>query len=214
MKLLSFLVAAMTLIVLGFSGMDATTPSVDEPAQPAEVLKFTADKAHSNIGFRVRHLGIANVNGNFTDYEAMAELDPSDLSTLKAEATIQIGSISTGIERRDNHLRSDDFFNAEMYPTMKFVSKEVRNIEGESFELVGDLTIRDVTKEVVLEGEFLGAGEQMGTKKVGFEVEGTISRFDYNLKWDQLTEAGGLVVAENVKITLDLELAQMKAEGE
>ena len=214
MKLFSLSIAALVLVAFGFSETETVEMQVADSNQPAEVLKFTADKAHSNIGFRVRHLGITNVNGNFTDYEAVAELDPSDLSTLKAEATIQIGSISTGIERRDNHLRSDDFFNAETFPTMKFVSKEVRNIEGESFELVGDLTIRDVTKEVVLEGEFLGSGEQMGTKKVGFEVEGTISRFDYNLKWDQLTEAGGLVVAENVKIMLDLELAQMKVEGE
>jgi polyisoprenoid-binding protein YceI len=83
---------------------------------------FTPDKAHSQLGFRVRHLGITSVNGEFTDYDAKVTFDPEDLSTLKAEATIQVTSIDTGIERRDNHLRSDDFFNAEQFPEMKFVS--------------------------------------------------------------------------------------------
>jgi polyisoprenoid-binding protein YceI len=139
--------------------------------------------------------------------------DPEDLSTLKAEATIQVTSIDTGIERRDNHLRSDDFFNAEQFPEMKFVSKSVRNIDGESFELVGDLTIRDITKEVVLEGEFYGVGMMGETRKAGFQAETTVNRFDYNLKWDRLTEAGGLVVAEEVKITLDLELNEVTEQA-
>lgn len=167
---------------------------------------YTVDKAHSDIGFKVRHLGISNVRGNFTDYEATATMDGENLSTLTAEATVQIGSIDTGIERRDNHLKSDDFFNAEQYPTMTFKSKAVRNVNGSMFELVGDLTIRDVTKEVVFETEYLGSGKMMETKKVGFEAEAVINRFDYNLKWDNLTEAGGLVVGEEVTITLALEL--------
>lgn len=205
MKKLSFLFAFLTmaLIVLPGASMKADP---EKPASDRPVTKFVPDKAHSQLGFRVRHLGITNVNGNFNDYDAEVMLDPDDLSTLQATATVKIASIDTGIERRDNHLRSDDFFNAEQYPEMKFVSKSVRNIDGSEFELVGDLTIRDVTKEVVLEGEFLGAGMMGETQKAGFEAETTINRFDYNLKWDRLTEAGGLVVAEDIKITLDLEL--------
>ena len=205
MKNLSFLLAFLTmaLIVLPGASMEADP---EKPASKSAVTKFVADKAHSQIGFRVRHLGITNVNGNFNDYEADVMFDPSDLSTLQATATVKIASVDTGIERRDNHLKSDDFFNAEQFPEMKFVSKSVRNIDGSEFELVGDLTIRDVTKEVVFEGEFFGVGMMGETKKAGFEAEATISRFDYNLKWDRVTEAGGLVVAENVKIMLDLEL--------
>ncbi len=211
MKKLSFLLAFLTmaLVVLPGASMKADP---EKPGSKTAVTKFVADKAHSQLGFKVRHLGITNVNGNFTDYEAEVTLDPSDLSTLHAMATVKIASIDTGIERRDNHLKSDDFFNAEQFPEMKFVSKAVRNIDGSEFELVGDLTIRDVTKEVVLEGEFLGAGMMGETKKVGFEAETTINRFDYNLKWDRVTEAGGLVVSENVKITLDLELNEAEAE--
>ena len=182
----------------------------NQPNEDVLILKedatFVADKAHSQLGFKVRHLGITNVNGAFGDYEAQVSFDSGDLNTLRAEATIQVASIDTGIERRDNHLRSDDFFNANQYPTIKFVSKEVRNIEGSSFELVGDLTIRDITKEVIFDAEFVGLGKMGETTKAGFEASTSINRFDYNLKWDRVTEAGGLVVSENVRIQLDLEM--------
>ena len=168
---------------------------------------YNVDPVHSNVGFKVRHLGISNVNGSFTDYVATATVDPADLSTLKAEAVIQVASVDTGIERRDNHLRSDDFFNAEAHPTITFVSKEVRNIDGSEFELVGDLTIRETTKEIVLKGEFLGQATMRGNSVVAFEAEGRINRFDYGLKWDALTEAGGLMVGEEVRLTLELEAA-------
>lgn len=206
MKKHSFLLVILTLAIIALPG---ATPFATPDS--SNVTKFVADKAHSQVGFKVRHLGISNVNGNFSDYDATVMLDPSDLTTLQATATIKVGSIDTGIEKRDSHLRSDDFFNAETYPEMKFVSKRVENIDGEEFELVGDLTIRDVTKEVVLEGEFLGTGKMGDTVKIGFEAETTINRMDYNLKWNRLTEAGGLVVSDKVKIVLDLELN--KADG-
>lgn len=190
-------------------------PSHDafHPVEPVDRIHFEADKAHSNLGFRVRHLGIANVNGSFEDYKVSVSFEPGNLSTMRAEAIIQIASIETGIERRDNHLRSDDFFNAEMYPEMRFVSKEVRGVSGNKFELVGDLTIRNVTQEIVFDAEFLGMGSMGDTQKAGFEAVTTINRFDYNLKWDRITEAGGLVVAENVRIRLDLELNAIAAVG-
>ena len=208
MKNLSILLALtlMGLIVLPGASFEATPTDDNDKADDKAVVNYVVDKAHSQVGFKVRHLGITNVNGLFKDYEASVSMDGDDLSTLQASASIQVGSISTGIDRRDGHLKSDDFFNAEAYPEIKFVSKAVRNIDGSEFELVGDLTIRDVTKEVVLEGEFLGMGAMGDTRKAGFEAETTIDRFDYNLKWDRLTEAGGLVVADKVKITLDLEL--------
>ncbi len=212
LKNLSMLFAAtlMALTILPAASFEADP---EKPAKKQGLTTFVADKAHSQLGFRVRHLGITNVNGKFQDYDTTVKLDPEDLSTLQAEATIKIASISTGIERRDNHLRSDDFFNAEAHPEMKFVSKSVQNIDGSEFELVGDLTIRDITKEVVLEGEFLGTGAMGDNQKAGFEAHTTINRFDYNLKWDRVTEAGGLVVSERIRIILDLELNEYKEES-
>lgn len=180
------------VIGLGFTGAMAT---------------YQVDPSHSNLGFKVRHLGLSSVNGTFTEYEATATVDPADLTTLQAQATIQVASVDTGVERRDNHLRSDDFFNAEAHPTMTFVSTGVRNVDGNEFELVGDLTIRDVTKEVVLEGELVGMAEMRGNTVLGFELEGRINRFDYGLKWNSLTEAGGLIVGEEVRLILELEAA-------
>jgi len=178
-------------------------------APTREVLNWTIDKAHSSIGFRVRHLGISFVNGVFGDYDATLQFDPNDLSTLKATATIRVASINTGIERRDNHLRSPDFFDAEKYPEIRFVSKAVRNIQGNRFQLVGDLTIKDVTKEVVLDVEFLGTAQGMqGEQRAAFTARGTIDRFDYGLQWNRLTEAGGVVVSREVTLLIDIEAVQ------
>ncbi|WP_243664887.1 YceI family protein [Rhodothermus marinus] len=157
----------------------------------------------------MRHLGISFVNGVFEDYDATLQFDPNDLSTLKATATIRVASINTGIERRDNHLRSPDFFDAEKYPEIRFVSKEVRNIQGNKFQLVGDLTIKDVTKEVVLDVEFLGTAQGMqGELRAAFTARGTIDRFDYGLQWNRLTEAGGVVVGREVTLLIDIEAVQ------
>ena len=197
-----FLLAAFSLVAF----------APPEPV-PTVATTWTADQSHSQIDFKVRHLGISNVRGSFDEYDVVMRFDPADLTTLQVETTIDASSINTENERRDNHLRSDDFFNAEQYPTLTFVSKEVRNIDGESFEVVGDLTIRDVTKEVVLDAAFLGTTTQRDRRKAGFTAETTINRFDYGLKWDRLTEAGGLVVGEDVQIILELEMVEAEPEG-
>ena len=206
MKTISQLLAIVFLSVTVLTGASLPT---DPEEKESNVKTFTVDYLHSNVGFKVRHLGISNVNGAFGEYEAKVMVDPADLSTLQAEATFQIGSIDTGNERRDGHLKSDDFFNAEKYPTMMFKSTKVMLGDDGEFMLHGDLTIRDVTKQVVLEGEMLGTGKGQNGMKVGFEAETTINRFDYNLKWDKLTEAGGLVVGDEVRIILELELDEM-----
>ncbi|CAM3356746.1 YceI family protein [Rhodothermus bifroesti] len=177
--------------------------------QKSEVRSWSIDKSHSSVGFRVRHLGISYVNGVFTDYDATLQFDPADLSTLKTSATIRVASINTGIERRDNHLRSADFFDAERYPEIRFVSKAVRNLQGNRFQLVGDLTIKGVTKEVVLDVEFLGTAQGMqGEQRAAFTARGTIDRFDFGLQWNRLTEAGGVVVGREVTLLIDLEVVQ------
>ena len=205
MKTISQLLAIVFLSFTVLTGASLPTDPVDE-VKESNVKTFTVDYLHSNVGFKVRHLGISNVNGSFNEYEAKVMVDPEDLSTLQAEATFQIGSIETGNDRRNGHLKSDDFFNAEEYPTMTFKSTKVMVGEDGAFKLHGNLTIRDVTKEVVLKGEMLGTGMGQNGMKVGFEASTTINRFDYNLKWDKLTEAGGLVVGEDVRIILELEL--------
>lgn len=204
-SLINSILCAAVLVAAGF-----TSRAGDQPT--AELVTFRPDKTHSHVGFKVRHLGISNVRGEFNEYDAVVRFDPTDVTSLSVDATVDIGSIDTGTERRDNHLRSDDFFNAEQYPTMRFVSKEVRAVDGDEFELVGDLTIRDVTREVVFDVEFAGVGMARNGRKAGFEAETTINRFDFNLKWDNLTETGGLVVGEDVDIILELELDEVVPE--
>lgn len=167
---------------------------------------WSVDHAHSRLGFKVRHLGISNVRGDFREYDAMLSMDGTDVSTLSAEATIQTASINTDNDRRDNHLRSPDFFAAEEHPEMTFVSTGVRNVDGSTFEMTGNLTIRGTTHEVVLDAEFLGSVAMGEEERAGFEATTTIDRMDYGLAWDRLTEAGGLVVGHEVEITLELEV--------
>ena len=172
---------------------------------------YKLDKVHSALSFKVRHLGVSNVRGEFQDYDASFEMVDSDLSTLKATATIQAASLDTGTERRDNHLRSPDFFDVAQYPTITFVSKEVRNIDGDTFELVGDLTIKDVTKEVVLEGEFYGLAAMGPSQRAGFSAETRINRKDFHLMFDRITEAGSIVVGDEVRIILEIEAVRQES---
>lgn len=171
-----------------------------------EPSSWSIDAVHSNIGFKVRHLGISNVRGEFLAYDAEILMDGTDLSTLTVSATIETGSVDTGNERRDNHLRSDDFFGAEEFPNMTFTSTEITDIEGGNFHLVGDLTIRDVTQSVVLKSEFLGTSKMGDSERAGFEARTVVNRKDFNLSWDRLTEAGGFVVGHDVEIILELEV--------
>jgi polyisoprenoid-binding protein YceI len=201
----SILHAAALPAIIAFSapgihgGTDSTT--VDVPT-------YSVDEAHSSIGFKVRHLGITNVSGRFADFEATVRMDPEDLSTLETTATIQVGSVDTGVEKRDGHLKSDDFFDAANHPVITFVSKGVRNVEGDEFELVGDLTIRGTTREVVLDGTYLGSASMGESHRIAIEASTEISRFDYGLKWDAVTELGGLIVSEKVRIILEIQAVQ------
>jgi polyisoprenoid-binding protein YceI len=165
------------------------------------------DKAHSKIGFSVSHLVITDVEGNFKEFDASVTTDGDNWENAKIEFTAEIASIDTDNEKRDEHLRSDDFFNAEMYPQLKFVSKSFNKVDGNEYKLVGDLTIRDVTKEVELEVELNGTVvDPWGNTKAGFDLEGEINRFDYGLKWSKALETGGLVVGEDVEIIGKLQL--------
>ena len=200
-------VLLMGAVLAGFAGpREDAAPTPASAATLSEVATWSLDQAHSRVGFKVKHLGISTVRGAFSEYDGTVRFDPADLSTLSARTTVQVASIDTENERRDNHLRSADFFAADEFPAMTFVSKRVQNIEGDRFELVGDLTIRGTTKEVVFDGEFLGVAAMGESERAGFEASTTIDRLDYGLAWDRLTEAGGLVVSHDVTIVLELQL--------
>lgn len=199
--------SAMNLSIL-LPVLTATIMSMSTVLAPdTEIHTYSVDTAHSNVGFKVKHLGILNVNGRFESYDATVSVDRNDLSTLQATARIRVASIDTGIQRRDDHLRSADFFDAANHPDMTFVSREVRNVDGNSFDLVGDLTIRGTTREIVLRSQFLGTAEFMGGERVALEARGEIDRFEYGLHWNAVTEAGGLVVSPKVEIILEIQAA-------
>lgn len=163
---------------------------------------WKVDNTHSEVAFKVKHMMISTVTGHFDEFEASAKTDGDDFNGATVEFSAKTASVNTKNNDRDTHLRSDDFFNAEKFPEIKFVSK---SFNGE--ELVGDLTIRDVTKEVTLEAELIGIAEDpYGQTKAGFEIRGEVNRKDFNLTWNAVTEAGSIVVSDKVKLVVDVQL--------
>lgn len=163
--------------------------------------KWKIDPTHSDIAFKVKHMMISTVTGFFNEFDGEVESDNDDFNGAKINFSIAIDSINTKNADRDGHLKSDDFFNAESYPNMTFQSK---SFNGES--LIGDLTIRDVTKEVELDVDFQGiAVDPYGQTKAGFEVTGNINRKEFGLNWSAVTEAGNIVVSDKVKLQLDVQ---------
>ena len=210
----------LPVLMLLLAGFTLTRDRADEARTPQPALTDLADwqvdHVHSKLSFKARHFGISNVRGEFQDYDASISFEPEDLSTLQASVRVRAASVFTGNDRRDNHLRSDDFFNAEVDSIITFTSTGVRNIDGDSFELVGDLTIRGHTREVVLDAAFLGTvsmerGGEM-TERAAFEAETKVNRFDYGLKFDSTVGgAGDLVVGEEVTLIIELELVKQAA---
>ena len=167
------------------------------------------DKSHSKIGFSVSHLVITDVEGQFNEYEGTVVAPGEGFENAKINFSADIASIDTDNEKRDEHLRSDDFFNSAKFPKLKFEGKSFIKTDGNNYKLVGDLTIRDVTKEVELDVVHNGTvKDPWGNTKAGFSLEGVINRFDYNLKWDATIETGGLVVGEDVTILGKLQLVK------
>jgi polyisoprenoid-binding protein YceI len=167
------------------------------------------DKAHSKVGFNVTYLVITDVQGYFKDYDAQITSNGDDFSTANIELKVNTSSIFTDNDKRDNHLRSDDFFNAEKYPQMIFSGKSMKKVGDTKYKLIGDFTIRDVTKQIVLDVTYNGmVKDPWGNTKAGFKVTGEIDRFDYNLKWDKSVESGSLVVGKEVELVIDLQLVK------
>ncbi|HLT47668.1 MAG TPA: YceI family protein [Rubricoccaceae bacterium] len=182
--------------------------------QDVAIQTYIVDPAHSRLGFVVRHLGFSKVRGAFEQFEGTVRMAPGDLSTLEAEATVQTQSITTNEEKRDAHLRSADFFEVDAYPTITFKSTEVRDVNGNRFTLVGDLTMHGVTKRVALEGEFLGEGpDPWGGTRVAFEAGTTINRKDFGLNWNVALETGGWLVSEDVEIVIEVQAVLQQGEA-
>lgn len=170
---------------------------------------WTVDKTHTKIQFSVRHMVIAEVVGQFKSYELKIRNGKEDISDSKIELTIDTKSIDSGVPDRDNHLRSADFFDVEKYPLITFESKSFVKVDDEKYSLKGDLTIKNITREVELDVAYGGQiVDPWGKLRTGFKIAGSINRFDYDLKWNILIETGGAVVGKNVNFICDVELTK------
>jgi len=173
--------------------------------------KWNADVVHSSVKFTVEHLVISEVEGSFKTFSGTMTADKSDFQGAAIDFTVDVNSISTDNNMRDTHLKSDDFFNVQKYPKMTFKSTSFKKVAGNKYTLTGNLTLRDVTKSVKFDVTYGGtAKDGYGNTKAGFKATAVINRFDYGLKWNNLTEAGGMTVGKDITIDLRLEFAQAK----
>ena len=167
--------------------------------------EYVLDTAHSNVGFSIKHLMISNVKGNFKSFDAELEFDEKTKTITKLEATVDTNSIDTGIKKRDEHLKSSDFFNIQKFPDIKFVMTSI-----DKKYLTGNLTMHGVTKELKLKNTIHGVIKDMqGNLRVGFTLEGDIKREDFGLTWNKMLESGGFVVGDDVKIVIDIEAIEL-----
>jgi len=171
---------------------------------------WAIDPTHSEVHFKIKHLMITNVTGSFNIFQASVATEKEDFSKATISFTADIDSISTGNEQRDSHLKSADFFDAATYPQIKFTATKTESVDNDgSYELYGDLTIRDVTKSIKLDVEFGGVVKDMyGNTKAGFTINGKINRKDFGLTWSAVTEAGGVIVSDEVKIISEIQLIE------
>jgi polyisoprenoid-binding protein YceI len=176
-------------------------------------MTWTLDPHHTSVAFSAKHMGVATVRGRFDQVEADLELDdPNDPTTGRGTIVVNAASLSTGSEMRDGHLKNADFLDVEKYPTISFTLKSVTPNGHDDFKAIGDLTIKDVTKEIALDYEHNGiATDPYGNVKVGGTLTGTINRSDWGLVWNVPLGGGGLLVGEKVKLEIDGELTQDKA---
>lgn len=204
MRISPLLLAAAVTLGLTFSAPGTSV---------AQEASYSLDASHSNVGFKVRHNVISWVTGHFTKFEGTVKYDPKNIEATAASVTIDATSIDTEHVKRDEHLRSPDFFDTAAHPTITFVSTGVRNVTEEGgFDLVGNLTMHGVTRAVTLSVEpFLGpVTDGYGNTKIGTTASVTIDRQDFGVSWSMALDAGGLVVGDDVRIVLELELNQAK----
>jgi polyisoprenoid-binding protein YceI len=171
-----------------------------------ETTKWAIDNYHSEIGFKVKHMMITNVSGNFGQFTGSLQTEGTDFSKAQYEFSAAIDSINTGVADRDGHLKSDDFFNAEKYPELVFKSTGVQKKSDDQLVLTGEMTIRDITKQVQFDVDLSDVVvDPYGQTKVGMSINGKIKRSDFNLKWNAVTEAGHIVVSDDIKLNCEVQ---------
>jgi polyisoprenoid-binding protein YceI len=170
------------------------------------VEQWNIDPAHSGVYFVVRHMVVSKVRGSFTRWSGVITSDDASPSASQVQARIEVASIDTREPQRDGHLKSADFFDVEHYPEITFRGTRVEPVDAQQLRVTGDLTIRDVTRPVTLEVEILGRGKDpWGNERIGFSAKTSINRGDFGLKWNQVLESGGVLVAEKVEIEIEVE---------
>jgi polyisoprenoid-binding protein YceI len=167
---------------------------------------WKVDSMHSEVGFKVRHMMISNVSGSFAAFDANVATAGDDFSSAKFDFSAAIDSINTGVSDRDGHLKSADFFDAENHPSLKFTSTEVKKVSDDALEITGHLEIKGQVKPVVLTAEFAGiAVDPYGQTKAGMTIHGSIKRSEFGLTWSAVTEAGNVVVGDEIKLNAELQ---------
>ena len=187
------------LVVVGFLSL---------LANPCWAASYSLDQAHSSIGFSIKHLMVSTIRGSFTDASGTIEFDPTALETFKASVTIQATSIDTNNEKRDNHLRSADFFDVANHPAITFTGKSLKK-NGDSYLIVGDLTLLNVTKEISIPCSIQGPIKMpSGGQAIGISGQTTINRKDFGMAWNKTMDQGGLMIGEDVAIDVNIEAHQ------
>jgi polyisoprenoid-binding protein YceI len=185
--------------------------AVAEAAVQQGLTTWSIDPSHSHVEFAVRHLMISTVKGRFTGVSGTVRSDDGDPARGEVDISIDVASIDTREAQRDAHLRSADFFDADNFPTIAFKCRRIDGVSGDRFRVAGDLTIRGVTREVVLDVTSEGRGnDPWGGERAGFSATTKIKRSDFGLTWNQLLETGGVAVGDDVKISIDVELVKQK----
>jgi polyisoprenoid-binding protein YceI len=205
-RTLTLLAAVPALLAASVAAAPAARTSDAPGAAP---VRWQIDQSHSELTFRIRHL-VSRVNGSFNSWGGTIVADPASLAGGSVSVDIQTASIDTNNERRDGHLRSDDFFDAENHPTITFRSTRVV-ANGRDLQVHGNLTIRGTTKPVVLRGRMLEVGGAAGRRRIGFEAETTINRMDYGVSWNRAAEGGGVTLGDEVTISIAIEAVEQPA---
>lgn len=202
------LLAASGIIFTAFRKSAPETPATATSQNVA--TKWVLDKSHSNIRFTVTHMVVSETEGSFKTFDGTFAAEKADFSDAKVAFTIDVNSINTDNENRDKHLKGDDFFNAAQFPQIKFESTAFKPQGGNKYKLEGNLTVRDITKPVVFDVNYGGSINSSRGAKAGFKAKATIDRFEFGLKWNRATEAGGLVVGKDVDVIVNIELNEAK----
>lgn len=175
---------------------------------------WVIDTLHSDVLFKIKHLVISNVTGSFKKFEGKIVTQGDDFTNAKVNFTIDVKSIDTNQEQRDGHLQTGDFFSADLYPKIIFESTSFVNVGGSDYKMIGNLTLKGVTKPIELNVEYGGAQDNgHGILKHGFEVTGIINRMEFGMTWNKLTDTGGLGLGENIKLIANIQVAELVEEA-